>query len=57
MRLRDMGAGESSDGSGSPRPPNTDDGLRRILKWVFLVLVLTVLFALLVVELTIRWFA
>jgi len=28
-----------------------------MLKWVFVVLVLTVLFALLAVEFTIRWFA
>jgi hypothetical protein len=52
-----MGAGESSDGNGSPPPPETDEGLRRMLKWVFVVLVLTVLFALLAVEFTIRWFA
>ncbi len=34
-----------------------DNGLRRMLKWVFVVFVLTVLFAVVVVELTLRWFA
>ena len=52
-----MGAGESQDGRGSPPPPEADEGLRRMLKWVFVVLVLTVVFALLAVEFTIRWFA
>ena len=33
-------------------PP--DDGLRRMLKWVFAALALTVLFAVIVVALTIR---
>lgn len=32
-----------------------DDGLRVMLKWVFVALALTVLFALVVVTLTIRW--
>jgi hypothetical protein len=40
-----------------PEAPPADDGLRRMLKWVFVVLILTVLFAVLVVELTLRWFA
>jgi hypothetical protein len=40
---------------GAPRP--VDPGLRRIMKWVFAALILTVLFAILVVELTLRWFA
>jgi hypothetical protein len=57
MGFRDMGAGESSDSTGSQPPPDADEGLRRMLKWVFVVLVLTVLFALLAVEFTIRWFA
>jgi hypothetical protein len=35
---------------------NADPGLRRMLKWVFGALILTVLFAVLVVELTLRWF-
>ncbi len=37
-------------------PPGTDPGLRRMLTWVFAALILTVLFAVLVVELTLRWF-
>ena len=37
--------------------PKPDDGLRRMLKWVIVVLVLTVLFAVAVVELTLRWFS
>ncbi len=39
----------------SAGPP--DKGLSLMLKWVFLVFVLTVLFAVAVVELTIRWFS
>jgi hypothetical protein len=38
-------------------PPPADEGLRRLLKWVFVALILTVLFAVLVVEVTLRWFA
>jgi len=34
----------------------TDPGLRRLMKWVFGALVLTVLLAVLVVEFTLRWF-
>ncbi len=34
----------------------SDKGLRKLLTWVFTALVLTVLFAILVVELTLRWF-
>ena len=52
-----MGAGESPDSSESAPSPDADKGLRRMLTWVFVVLVLTVLFALLAVEFTIRWFA
>jgi hypothetical protein len=53
-----MDAGEKpSDAHQSPGPPPPDEGLRRMLKWVFIVLILTVLFAFLVVELTMRWFA
>jgi tetrahydromethanopterin S-methyltransferase subunit D len=33
----------------------TDPGLRRLLKWVFAALVAVVLFAVIAVELTIRW--
>ena len=33
-----------------------DPGLRRMMKWVFGALVLTVLLAILVVEFTLRWF-
>jgi hypothetical protein len=40
-----------------PEAPAPDEGLRRMLKWVFVVLILTVLFAVLVVEFTLRWFA
>ncbi len=41
----------------TPRPGTAaaDNGLRQMLKWVFVVLVLTVLFAMVVVALTIRW--
>jgi hypothetical protein len=33
-----------------------DTGLRRMLTWVFAALAATVLFAVVVVELTLRWF-
>ncbi len=36
--------------------PIIDPGLRRMLKWVFAALILTVLFAIAVVEVTLRWF-
>jgi hypothetical protein len=53
-----MDAGENpSDGHDSPLPAPADEGLRRMLKWVFVVLILTVLFALVAVEFTMRWFA
>jgi hypothetical protein len=39
-----------------PDPPASDEGLRRMLKWVFVVFVATVVFAVIVVELTLRWF-
>jgi hypothetical protein len=35
---------------------SVDRGLSRMLKWVFGALVITVLFGVLVVELTMRWF-
>jgi hypothetical protein len=35
---------------------NADPDLRRVMKWVFGALVLTVLLAVLVVEFTLRWF-
>jgi hypothetical protein len=38
-----------------PDPPIPDHGLRRMLTWVFVVFVVTVLFAVLVVEFTLRW--
>jgi hypothetical protein len=37
-------------------PPPIDPGLRRLLKWTFGALILTILFAILVVEITLRWF-
>jgi hypothetical protein len=37
------------------RPP-ADSGLRRIMIWVFVALILTVLFAVLAVEVTLRYF-
>jgi hypothetical protein len=40
-----------------PEAPPADEGLRRMLKWVFVVLIATVLFALVVVEFTLRWFS
>lgn len=36
-------------------PPGEDQGLRRMLFWVFVVLVVTVVFAMVAVGLTIRW--
>jgi hypothetical protein len=47
----------SRDASDDPQQrPSTDRGLRIMLKWVFGALILTVLFGMLVVELTMRWF-
>lgn len=40
-----------------PDTPGSDEGLRRMLKWVFVVLIVTVLFAVVVVEVTLRWFS
>ena len=40
--------------SGERREPDT--GLRRMLTWVFVALVLTVIAAIIAVELTLRWF-
>jgi hypothetical protein len=38
------------------RPPsNSDPGLRRMLKWVAIAFIATVAFAILVVEITLRW--
>ena len=37
-------------------PSHADLGLRRMMKWVFVALVLVVLLAVLVVEFTLRWF-
>jgi hypothetical protein len=46
----------SNQKSRTPAPsPRPDQGLRRMLTWVFVALGLTVLFAILVVELTLRW--
>jgi hypothetical protein len=40
----------------SPNTPAArDEGLRRMLKWVFIALILCVLFSFVAVELTIRW--
>lgn len=39
----------------APQPPARDEGLRRMLKWVFIALILCVLFSFLAVEFTIRW--
>jgi len=36
--------------------PNADPGLRRMMKWVIVALFATVGLAIVVVELTIRWF-
>jgi hypothetical protein len=35
--------------------PQSDTGLRRLLTWVFVVLIVTLVFAAVVVELTLRW--
>jgi hypothetical protein len=40
-----------------PDSPTPDNDHRRMLTLVFIVLVLTVLFAVLVVEFTLRWFS
>jgi hypothetical protein len=40
--------------SGDHREP--DNGLRRMLTWVLVALVLTVVVAIIAVELTLRWF-
>jgi hypothetical protein len=42
--------------SDNPERPSTDRGLSIMLKWVFGALILAVLFGMLVVELTLRWF-
>ena len=42
--------------SDNPEQPSTDRGLSIMLKWVFGALILTALFGMLVVELTLRWF-
>jgi hypothetical protein len=34
----------------------SDPGLRRMMKWVFITLILVVVFAFVVVEITLRWF-
>jgi hypothetical protein len=36
--------------------PKDDPGLRRMIKWVFLALIATLALAIVVVELTLRWF-
>lgn len=41
---------------GNTSPSNDDPGLRRMLKWVAIALIATVVFAMLVVELMLRWF-
>ncbi len=38
------------------KPAAEDPGLRRMMKWVFGALILTVAVAILVVEMTLRWF-
>ena len=49
--------GEPQAESGPRGPePGSDPDLRRMLKWVFGALILTVLFAIVVVEITLRWF-
>ena len=35
---------------------NGDPGLRRMLKWVAIAFIVTLAFAILVVEITLRWF-
>ena len=35
--------------------PQSDPGLRRLLTWVFVVLIVTLVFAAVVVELTLHW--
>jgi hypothetical protein len=44
------------DVTGTPEPQEPPDGgLRSMLKWVFGALIITVLFGVLIVELTLRW--
>jgi hypothetical protein len=57
MDVPNMDAGQSPGGNDSPHPADPDEGLRRMLKWVFVVLIATIVFALVAVEFTIRWFA
>jgi hypothetical protein len=38
------------------KTPSADTGLRRLMIWVFAALILTVLFAILAVEVTLRYF-
>jgi hypothetical protein len=39
------------------RSANADPGLRRMMKWVIVALVATIALAIVVVEITIRWFS
>jgi hypothetical protein len=57
MDALDMDAGDPSRRDASSQPAGADKGLRRMLTWVFVALILTVLFAFVAVELTIRWFS
>jgi hypothetical protein len=50
------GGADAEPARPSPAAGMVDPGLRRLMKWVLAALILTVLFALLVVELTLRWF-
>ena len=38
------------------RPPEEDPGLRRLLTWVAVALIVTLALGFLVVEITLRWF-
>jgi len=51
-----IGSGDPQRESPRRSEPSRDPGLRRLLKWVVGALILTVLFAILVVEITLRWF-
>lgn len=46
---------EAVEPAGPRTPAARDEGLRRMLKWVFIALILCVLFSFVVVELTMRW--
>jgi hypothetical protein len=53
---RDFDTGHSSMPDDQTKRAAADPSLRRMMKWVFGALILTVAVAILVVEVTLRWF-